>query len=169
MFGIDWIIIIVAAIIITIQTYRGAHDIDYVLFEMIGFIAAATLSMRWYVRFSESVAVSEPLALLFLFVISSIIFLLLAGFIARFAGFSLAPLDPYLGFIMGLVSAWVVLYVLLRVMQLFYPNGLSLNLSMFNKPIIIFDSMDNSPIAKEILNFNAFKAVMHFLNTLKTN
>lgn len=166
---LDWILIIKAAIIITIQTYRSAKDVDYVLFEMIALIVAASLSMRWHAQIASSLNLNVPLTLLFIFVISSIVFLIFGGIIARFAQFSLAPLDTWLGFIIGFISAWAILYVSLKVMLYFFPDGLSLNLPIFKKPIVIYDSIDNSPMAKEILNFNSFKAVTNFLNKLRTN
>ena len=90
---LDWLLIVIAIIIITIQTYRGSKDLDLVLFEMIAFIVAAKLSLQWCDSIARIFLVSRAVVLIFFFVIFSIILILIAGVVAKYAQLSLQPMD----------------------------------------------------------------------------
>lgn len=163
---LDWILIFIAIIIISIQTLRSAKDVDLVLFEMLALIVATNLSIRLHLKLASSTGLNESIALLFLFIIMTIILFIIAGFVVKYAQFSLAPVDTWLGFIMGFISAWSVLTIILIILSKAYPDGLTLNLGFYQKPIVIYDSLENSLLAKQILNFYAIKAVESFLNRI---
>ncbi|MBS4016118.1 MAG: CvpA family protein [Candidatus Latescibacteria bacterium] len=164
---LDWILIIIAAGIIVMQTFRSGEDLHYVFFEMIGILVAANLSLRYYARLAEKTGVNPAITLLLIFIIFGIILWIIADLVANKVQFTLAPIDTWLGFIIGFISAWAILYVVLKVLFIVYPDGLSLNLFSSSKPTVIFSSLDNSPVAKEILNFNSFRAVTNLLNKVK--
>jgi hypothetical protein len=164
---LDCILIIVAAGIIAVQTYRSGEDLNYVFFEMIGLLIAASLSMRYYAKLAEKTGTNPAITLLLLFFISGIIFWIIADLVANKIQFSLAPIDTWLGFIIGFITSWAILYVLLKVLFIAYPNGVSFKLLYSSYPTVIFSTIESSPIAKEVLNFNSFKAVANFLYKVK--
>lgn len=162
---LDWLIIIIAIGIIVVQTARSIKDFEYVFFEMLGLLLAAYLAMKYYYPLSLRTTTNPALTLLIFYLVCLFVMIIVADLIANKLQFSLAPFDPYLGFILAVISAWSILSILLNVVKIAFPNGWILTL--IGKEITIFDIWDNSALANEIVNFNSFKAVTNFLNRVK--
>lgn len=167
MITLDWIILIIAAIIIFLQTYRGAKDMDLVLFEMCAFFIAAKISWQWYGKISSALLLNPGLVLLLLFILSSIILLLIVGILVKYAQFSLAPIDAWLSFIFGFVSSWIIIFVLLQCLLLAYPTGRPATIPLISSRTPVHETIQKSEISSQILYFKAFKSVGNFLNDLK--
>jgi hypothetical protein len=152
MIGLDWFLIIIALIIVIIQTSRGTKDFDLVLFEMLTVIISAIFSTKWYSGLSDVLRISPMLTFIFLFVILEIILLIIANAIARVTEFAWPPFDSILSFFFGIATAWALLYALLRIA------------SLGNLPLLSQASIEKSVVAQEILGFKIFHVIVNFLN-----
>lgn len=167
MINLDWILVGIMVIIIGVQTYRGSKDMDLIFFEMIAFIVAAKLSLQWCDSIARMFLVSRAVVLIFFFVIFSIILILIAGVVAKYAQISLQPMDAYLSFIFGVITSWVILFVLLRMLLFAYPSGIGFRVPIIEKYLVIYQTLDKSEVAKQIVDFKAFKSVGNFFNELR--
>jgi hypothetical protein len=156
MTGLDWILIFTAAIITAIQTIRGTKDFDLVLFEMFTVIISAFLATKGFQWLTDISGISPMVVFIFLYVIIELILLVIANAIARVTEFNWPPFDSILSLFFGVITSWACFYALLRAAAL----GKLLFISQA--------TIDKSPIAKEILNFNILHAIIDFLNKLGT-
>lgn len=152
MIGLDWFLIIIALIIVGIQTFRGTKDFDLVLFEMLTVIISAIFSTKWYSGLSDVLRISPMLTFVFLFVILEIILLIIANVIARVTEFAWPPFDSILSFFFSIATAWALLYALLQIA------------SLGNLPLLSQASIEKSVVAQEILGFKIFHVIVNFLN-----
>jgi uncharacterized membrane protein len=156
MIGLDWFIIIIALAIIGTQTTRGTKDFGSVLFEMLTVTITAIVCTKWYAWISDVSRISPMFVFIFLFVILELILLIIAGTIVKQADLTWPPFDSILSFFFGIVTAWALLYILLRIA------------SLGTFPLISHTSIEKSGVAQEILGFKTFHALINFLNKLST-
>ena len=156
MTGLDWILIFTAAVIVAVQTIRGTKDFDLILFEMLTVIASAFIATKGYLWLTDISRVNPMLVFIFLYVIIELILLVLANALAKTIEFNWPPFDSILSLFFGMITSWACFYAVLRAASL-------------GKLIFISQAtIDKSPIAKEILNFNTLRAIINFLNKLGT-
>lgn len=156
MTGIDWIILLVALIIIIIQTVRGAQEMDIPLFEMFAFLLATWLALKSYLSITNLLLISKAVSLLLIFLGAAIILLYIAKLITTRLELSWQPFDAYLSLIFGIITAWIILHFVLR---------LILVATEPSSPVSVL--IQNSPVAREILEFNTFKTIGKFLNEVR--
>jgi hypothetical protein len=159
MIGLDWVLIAIIIIITGVQSFRGTKDFDVVLYEMLTFIISASLSVQWYEQLAEQINVNPLLTLLFLYIVIEVVLLIFANILAKRTEFSWEPFNAYLSFFFGIITAWAILYVLLRIASL----EASGKIPLFNS-----SSIEKSVIAQEIMQFKIFHTIMVFLNNIGT-
>jgi hypothetical protein len=164
---LDWIQIVIAAIIIIIQTNRGSKDVDLVFFEMLALIISVKLSIQFFRPLATFLMVSPAIVLIFLFIIGSLILLVIVGAITKVVQFSLPPMDTYISFIFGLITSWAVLFIILRILFYAYPSGMSFQVPVIEKRLILYQTLESSEVAQQITDFKAFKSVGSFFNQLR--
>lgn len=169
MITFDWILIGIIAVIILIQTYRGAKDLDLVLFEMIAFLIAGRLSLQWSGSFSRMFVMNPGFILLFMFVLFTVILLIVARVVAKYAQFTLAPIDTWLSFIFGFITSWIIIFVFLRMLLLAYPQGTTFRVLFTETNVSIYEVIKKSEVSEQILEFKAIKSVGNFFNSYKFN
>jgi hypothetical protein len=152
MIGLDWFLIIIALIIVVIQTSRGTKNFDLVLFEMVTVIIAAIFSTKWYPWLSDVSKINPMFVFIFLFVILEIVLLIAAEEIGKRTELTWPPFDSILSFFFGIATAWALLYALLRIA------------SLGNLPLLSQASIEKSVVAQEILGFKIFHVIVNFLN-----
>ena len=154
MTGLDWFLIFAAVVIISIQTHRGSKDFDVILYEMLSVVISSFLATKWYPWLADTSRINPDYVFLFIFIILGIILLIVADALARQTEFNWPPFDSMLSFLFGFVSAWSILYALLRAASL----GKLLFISQ--------QTIDQSPIASEILNFKILHSLLNFLHSI---
>jgi hypothetical protein len=152
MIGLDWFLIIIALIIVVIQTSRGTKDFDLVFFEMVTIIIAAIFSTKWYSGLSDILSISPMLTFIFLFVILEIVLLIAAEVVGKRVELTWPPFDSILSFFFSIATAWALLYALLRIA------------SLGNLPLLSQASIEKSVVAQEILGFKIFHVIVNLLN-----
>ncbi|MEO0091736.1 MAG: CvpA family protein [candidate division WOR-3 bacterium] len=156
MTGIDWIILLVGLMIVIIQTARGAKEMDIPLFEMLALLLATWIALKSYSTIANLLSISQAISLSVIFLLMAIVLLYIAKLITTRLELTWEPFDTYLSFIFGIATAWIILHLLLR---------LILVATEPNSQISVL--IQNSPVAKEILEFNTFRAIGKFLNEVK--
>lgn len=138
--------------ILILQTFRGRNGMGLILLEMAGLVGCAKLAIRFYEPVSRAVVISYPLAYGGIFLLSAIIWLIIASILNSYTQWSWGGFDPFFSFIFGMVCAWTVGHMFLRFLILFYgPDSTPAGLIM------------ESPISKEILYFKALTALSNLL------
>ncbi|MCX7785544.1 MAG: CvpA family protein [candidate division WOR-3 bacterium] len=156
MTGIDWIILLVALIIIIVQTARGSKEMDIPLFEMIALLLTTWIALKTYSSIANFLPISKGVTLLIMFIVMAVILLYIAKLITTRLELTWEPFDAYLSFIFGVATAWIVLHFILRLI-----------LVATDPTSQIAVLIQNSPVAKEILEYNIFKAIGRFLNEVR--
>jgi hypothetical protein len=149
----DFAVLGIILIIIILQTARGSKGMGKILLEAIGLLGCAKLSLSLYEKVSQAITISHPLALAGIFVISTIIWIIIAGILNNLTLWSWGQFDSIFSFIFGVVCAWTVGHVFLRFLLLLYGSDSTMA-----------DLIKESPVTKEILYFKTFTALFNLLN-----
>ena len=156
MTGLDWFLIIFTLAIVGIQTTWGTKDFDLVFYEMLTVIITAIVCTKLFQWMSDISKLSPMFIFIFLFVILELILLIVAGELGKRTELAWPPFDSILSFFFGIVTAWALLYILLRIA------------SLGNFPLMSQASIQKSALAQEILGFKTFHALFNFLSKLST-
>lgn len=149
----DFAVLGIILAVVILQTVRGSKGMGLILLEAVGLLGCAKISLSIYEKVSQSVTISQPLALAGIFVICVIIWIIVASILDNLTQWSWGQFDSFLSFIFGVVCAWTVGYVFLRFLILLYgPDS------------TMADLIRESPVTKEILYFKTFTALFNLLN-----
>jgi hypothetical protein len=139
-----------------LQSYRGKDGFGKTFLEMIGIIIASAIAVAWYPGLARAVGLSESSTLLILFFLVGFLFFLAADLLATIADISFESWDSLLSFFFGLGLGWAFCHILFRFLLLIYGKNSSFGLAV-----------ENSWVAKEILDFRTFKALVSLLYRAK--
>jgi uncharacterized membrane protein required for colicin V production len=152
----DFVVLGIILLVIILQTIRAGKGMGLILLEAVGLLGCAKLTLSVYERVSQAVSISQPLALGGIFVISVIIWIIVAAILNNLTQWSWGQFDSFLGFIFGIVCAWTVGHMFLRFLILLYgPESTTASLII------------ESPVTKEILYFKTFTALFNLLNSAR--
>jgi hypothetical protein len=150
----DWMTLVIVAGGTIIQTVRGgrAGGMGLPLFEAIGVIAAAVGATAFTRGLAGAIHVSENVVLLVLFLVFSVLAFIVARWLFTLTGMSFQSLDGFFSFMFGLVLAWTVAHMVLRIVIMSQGgNG------------EVAAQMANSPVAREVFEFRTWNSLMRLL------
>ena len=150
----DWVTLLILVGGTIIQTVRGskAGGMGLPLFEAIGVIAAAVGATAFTHGLAGMIHVSESVVLLVLFLVFSFVGFVVARWLFTLTAMSFESFDGLFSFIFGLVLAWTVAHMVLRIVIMSQGgNG------------EVAAQMANSPVAREVYQFRTWNALMRLL------
>jgi hypothetical protein len=150
----DWMTIAIVVVVTIVQTVRGsrAGGMGLPLFEAFGVVVSAVGATAFTHGLAGMIHVSESVVLLALFVVFSGISFIIARWLFTLTGLSFESFDGLLSLVFGLVLAWTVAHMVLRIIIMSQGgNG------------EVATQMVNSPVAREVYQFRTWNALMRLL------
>ncbi|MEO0102556.1 MAG: hypothetical protein ABIK81_02510 [candidate division WOR-3 bacterium] len=154
--GADILGIIVILFFAVLQAFRGKNGFGKPLLEMLGIIITSVVAVSWYPGLARAVGLSESSTLLILFLVVGFIFFLGANLLAGIIDLSFESWDSLFSFFFGIGLGWAVCHILFRFLLLVY-----------GKTSAFGYAVEDSWVAKEILEFRSFKAIVSLLYRAK--
>jgi hypothetical protein len=150
----DWMTLFVLVMVTIIQTVRGsrAGGMGLPLFEAAGVVAAAVAATAFSHSLARSIHVSEGVVLLVLFPVFAVLAFVLGRWLFTVTALSFESLDGFFSFLFGLVMAWTIAHMVLRVVMASQGSHGE-----------IATNIANSPVAREVFSFRAWNALMKLL------
>lgn len=148
----DLLGIIVILFFAILQAIRGRNGFGKPLLEMFGIIITAVVTVSWYPGLAQAIGLSESSTILILFLFVGFIFLIAANLLANLADISFESWDSFFSFFFGIGLGWAVCHILFRFLLLLYGKT-----SGFGYAV------EDSWVAREILEFHSFKAIVSLL------
>jgi hypothetical protein len=150
----DWMTLAIVVVVTIIQTVRGskAGGMGLPLFEAFGVVAAAVGSTAFTPGLAGMIHVSESVVLLVLFLVFSFVAFVVARWLFTLTGMSFESLDGLFSFLFGLVLAWTVAHMVLRVVIMSQGGNGELA-----------TQVANAPVAREVYQFRTWNALMGLL------
>jgi hypothetical protein len=148
----DWITLVIMALVTVIQTVRGvrAGGMGLPLFEAAGVVLAAVAATAFAHTLAGPIQARDTTMMLVLFIVFSVLAFFVARWLFELTALALQPYDGIFSVLCGLVMAWAVAHMFLRIMV-----GSAGSESA--------DIIANSPIAREVYQFQSWKALMRLL------
>ena len=150
----DWMTLGIVVGVTIIQTVRGnkAGGMGLPLFEALGVVAAAVGATAFTHGLAGRIHVSESVVLLVLFLVFSVLAFIVARWLFTLTGMSFQSLDGFFSFVFGLVLAWTVAHMVLRIVIMSQGgNG------------EVATQMVRAPVAREVYQFRTWNALMRLL------
>ncbi|MBN2464200.1 hypothetical protein JXD38_01055 [candidate division WOR-3 bacterium] len=148
----DGMTLAIMALVAIVQTVRGikAGGMGLPFFEAAGVVIAAVAATALSPGLAGSIHVRQSTVLLTLFIVFSVLAFIVAHGLFAATSLSFQSLDGVLSMLCGLVMAWVVGHMFLRIMI-----GSADSESV--------EAIANSPVAREILRFRTWHALLRLL------
>jgi hypothetical protein len=148
----DYITLVIMAVVTIVQTVRGirAGSMGLPLFEAAGVVVAAAAATALAHTFAGPIQARDTTVMLVLFIVFTVLAFFVARWLYALTALSLHPFDGILSVLCGLVMAWAVAHMFLRIMV-----GSAEGESA--------DIIANSPIAREVYQFQSWNALMRLL------
>jgi hypothetical protein len=150
----DWMTLLILVGGTIIQTVRGgkAGGMGLPFFEAIGVIAAAVGATAFTNVLAGVIHVSESVVLLALFLAFSVVAFIVARWLFTLTGMSFQSLDGFFSLMFGLVLAWTVAHMVLRIVIMSQGgNG------------EVATQVANAPVGREVYQFRTWNALMRLL------
>jgi hypothetical protein len=150
----DWMTLVIVVGGAIIQTVRGskAGGMGLPLFEAGGVVVAAVGATAFTHGLAGRIHVSESVVMLVLFLVFSLVAFAIARWLFTLTALSFESFDGILSLAFGLVLAWTVAHMVLRIVILSQgSNG------------EVASQLANSPVAREVYEFRTWNALMKLL------
>ncbi len=149
---VDGMTLALMALVTVVQTVRGvrAGGMGLPFFEAAGVIVAAVAATSLSHELAGSLHVNESTLLLVLFILLSVLAFVLARWLFALTALSFQSLDGILSCLCALVMAWTVGHMFLRIM-------------IGSADSEYVEAIANSPVAREVLRFRSWHALMRLL------
>ncbi len=150
----DWMTLAILVVVTIIQTVRGskAGGMGLPLFEAAGVVVAAVGATTFSRSVAGSVHLSEGAALVGLFLVFSVLAFVVGRWLFAITGLSFESFDGLLSFLFGLVMAWTIAHMVLRVVMVSQgQHG------------YLATHIASSPVAREVFSFRTWNALMKLL------
>ena len=150
----DWMTLAIVVGGTIVQTVRGskAGGMGLPLFEALGVVVSAVGATAFTHGLASMIHVSESVVLLVLFVVFSGVSFIIARWLFTLTALSFQSLDGLFSFIFGLVLAWTVAHMVLRIVMMSQGGNGELATQMVN-----------SPVAREVYQFRTWNALLRLL------
>ena len=150
----DWTSLAIIVVLTIVQTVRGvkAGGLGLPLFEAGAVVVAAVGATSFYHGVAGSLHINESVALMSLFIGFALVGLVLARWLFALTGITFQSLDGFFSFMFGLVLAWTVAHMFLRIMMT--AQGINGEIAA---------NLAGSPVSREIYEFHTWNAIMRLL------
>jgi hypothetical protein len=148
----DWVTLVIMAVVIIAQTVRGirAGGIGVPLFEAAGGVVAAVAATEISPGVAGALRFSESTVMFVLFLAFLGLAFVVAHWLAALSPLPFQSFDGVLSFFFGLVLAWAVAHMFLRIM-------------MGSEGSQSADMIASSPVAREVFQFRTWNELMQLL------
>jgi hypothetical protein len=150
----DWMTLGIVVVLTIVQTVRGsrAGGMGLPLFEAVFVVVAAVGATAFTRGLAGAIHVSENVVLLVLFLAFAIIGFIVARWLFTLTALSFESLDGLFSFLAGLVLAWTVAHMVLRVVIMSQgANG------------DVATHIASSPVVREVYQFRTWNALIKLL------
>lgn len=153
----DWLTLVIMALVTFIQTIRGirAGGFGLPLFEAAGVVVAAVAATSFARGLAGALHSRESTAMFVLFIAFSFAAFVVARWLFALTALTFHSFDGILSVSCGLVMAWAVAHMFLKIM---------IGSADSESP----DVVANSPVAREVLQFRTWNALLRLLFKAKT-
>jgi len=150
----DWMTLAIVVGGAIVQTVRGvkAGGMGLPLFEAAGVVVAAVAATSFSRVLAGLIHVRESTVMLALFLAFTVLAFIVARWLFTLTGLSLQSLDGFFSLLFGLVLAWAVAHMFLRIMMVSQGDRGELA-----------TNMATSPVAREVFQFRTWNALMRLL------
>ena len=150
----DWMTLLILVAVTIIQTVRGskAGGMGLPLFEAAGVVVAAVGATAFSPSLAGSLHMSEGVVLLVLFLVFAVLAFIFGRWLFTVTALSFESLDGFFSFLFGLVMAWTIAHMVLRVV--IASQGSNGELATH---------VASSPVVREIFTFRTWNALMKLL------
>ena len=150
----DWMTVGILVVVTIVQTVRGskAGGMGLPLFEAGGLVVAAVASTAFAGPLAAMAHMREGVVLVVLFIVLAVIAFGLARWLFSLTGLSFQSFDGLFSFIFGLVAAWTIAHMVLRIVM--ESQGVNGELAT---------QMANAPVAREIFQFRTWNRIVGLL------
>ncbi len=153
----DWVTLAIMVTVIVVQTIRGSRAAAGLpMFEAAGGVIAAVAATAFSPGLAGMIHVSEYTVTFVLFIAFLAVAFLVAHWLFAMTGLSFQSLDGVLSLFFGLVLAWAVAHMFLRIM-ISSAEGESAQ------------AIANSPVAGEVFRFRNWNALLRLLFKAKAS
>jgi hypothetical protein len=152
----DWVTLVIMATVTAVQTIRGirAGGVGLPLFEAACMVVAASAATYFAPGLAGPFHARESTMMLALFMAFSFIAFVVARWLFALTGLTFHAFDGVLSLFCGVVMAWVVAHMFLRIMA--GSGGAE-----------TADGIASSPIAREVLQFQSWNSLVRWLFKVK--
>lgn len=155
MYWHDWVTLAIMAAVVVVQIIRGSKtSAGLIMFEAAGAVIAAAAATAFAPGLAGVTHVSEYTVIFVLFVVFLVVAFLLAHMLYAMTGLSFQSFDGFLSLFFGLVLAWAVAHMFLRIMIGSVEGDGA-------------QAIANSPVAREVFQFRTWNALMRLLFKVK--
>jgi hypothetical protein len=150
----DWMALAIVVGGAVVQTVRGvkAGGMGLPLFEAAGAVVAAVAATSFSRVVAGLIHVRESTVMLALFIAFMVLTFIVARWLFSLTGLSLQSLDGFFSLLFGLVLAWAVAHMFLRIM-----------IASQGGRGELATNMANSPVAREVFQFRTWNALIRLL------
>ena len=153
----DWVTLVIMVTVIVVQTIRGSKAAAGLpMFEAAGGVVAAAAATAFSPGLAGAIHASEYTVMFVLFIAFLVVAFILAHWLFAMTGVSFQSLDGVFSLFFGLVLAWAVAHMFLRIM-IGSAEGESAQ------------AIANSPVAREVFQFRTWNALMRLLFKAKAS
>jgi hypothetical protein len=154
----DWVTLVIMAVVVIAQTLRGirAGGIGVPLFEAAGGVVAAVATTAVSHGIADSTHLNEGTVMFVLFIAFLALALVVAHWLSALAPLPFQSLDGILSVFCGLVLAWAIAHMFLRIM-------------MGSEGGQSADMIASSPVAREVFQFRTWNSLMRLLFKANAN
>lgn len=150
----EWMTLAIIVVVTIVQTVRGvkAGGMGLPLFEAAGVIVAAVAATSFSHGLANAIQMRESTVLLALFIAFAVVGFIVARWLFALTDLSFQSLDGFFSFIFGLILAWTIAHMFLRIM--ISAQGLNGEIAA---------NLARTPVAREIFQFRTWNALMRLL------
>lgn len=155
----DWMTLVIVVGITILQIVRGtkAGGMGLPLFEAAGLVVAAVVATKLTPAVAMALHMNKAVVMLIIFVILGIGAFILGRWLYNVTQWNFQALDGFLSFVFGLVAAWTIAHMVLRIIMEFQGGPTA----------AMGSAMSTAPIAREVYQFRGWNWIMRLLFRVK--
>lgn len=150
----DWMTLAIVVVGTIVQTVRGSKSggMGLPMFEGLGLVVAAVATAMLSGPLAEAVRMQKSVVMIVMFLVLGVLAFICGRWLFSLTGLSFQSLDGFFNVVFGLVGAWAIAHMVLRiVIESQGHNG------------EVMSQMANSPVAREVFTFRTWNALMRLL------
>ena len=150
----DWVTLGILVVVTVVQMVRGSRmgGMGVPMFEGLGLVVSAVGATTLSGPLAGVLSMQKSVVMIILFLVFAVLAFVVAHWLFSLTGWSMQSMDGFFSFVFGLVGAWAIANMVLRIILASQPmNG---ELAMHAA---------DSPIFREVFQFRTWNALMRLL------